>query len=171
MNSQFHQVGIGKPQLNIKNPSLIKGTPSSSTVCTDPCRWNLKFHSSAPLTILLIPVVQGFHNNTLDKDFITIFISTEFIIGAINVSPALLFKICCFCWMKYWQGLLVHPMLSTFLFLLQVCLLCWDFKRTTKLNQNNYAIMCMPRFPGTTYQKFYSVKVYCPNILFTFNLP
>ena len=75
-------------------------------------------------------------------------------------------------WKKHWQGLLAHPMLSTFLFLWYVFLLHWDLivERTTKLNQNNYAIMCMPRFPGTTYQKFYSVKVYCPNILFTFNL-
>lgn len=42
-------------------------------------------------------------------------------------------------------------------------------KRTTKLNQNNYAIMCMPSLPGTTDQKFYRVGVYGPNILFTFN--
>lgn len=33
--------------------------------------------------------------------------SSEFIIGAINVPPALLFKTHCLCWMKHWHGLLV----------------------------------------------------------------
>ena len=79
---------------------------------------------------------------------------------------------CNFCWIKHWQGLLAHPMLSTFHSLRKYS---YRFgilvvKRTTKLNQNNYAITCMPSFPGTTSQKFYSVRVYCPNILFTFNL-
>lgn len=73
---------------------------------------------------------------------------------------------------KTLAGSLAHPMLSTFLLFpkYSYCFGILVIKRTTKLNQNNYAIMCMPRFPGTSYQKFYSVRVHCPNILFTFNL-
>lgn len=74
----------------------------------------------------------------------------------ISVPPAFVFKICCFCWIKHWQGLLAHLMLSTFLFFpkYSYCFGILVIKRTTKRNQNNYAIMCMPRFPGTSYQKF-----------------
>lgn len=133
VNSHFHQVGIKEPQLNIKNPSLIKWTPSSSAVCTDPCRWNLKFHSLAPLLSYLYlyfwaSIITPWMKTSLPFSVCRRnFISSEFIIGAISVPPALRFKIRCFCWMMHWQGLLVHPMLSTSLFPLQVFLLCWDF--------------------------------------------
>lgn len=53
VNSQFHQVGIREPQLNIKNPPLIRWTPSSSALCTDPYRWNPKFRFSALLSSYL----------------------------------------------------------------------------------------------------------------------
>lgn len=100
------------------------------------------------------------------------FITSKFILRDINIPPTLLSKICCFCWMKHWQDLLAHRMLSTFLFFpkYSYCFGISVIKRTIKLNQNNYAIICMPRFPGTSYQKLYSVRVHSPNILFTFNL-
>lgn len=50
------------------------------------------------------------------------------------------------------------------------CFGIWVVKKTIKVNQNKYAILCTPGFPGIAYQKICSVWEYGPNVSFTLNL-